>query len=260
MTTARTAASPLRRPLMRAPAVLMALALLGCVDVLDGAPCQTNADCLGALCVGGRCGPGDGGPFSPSCVAAHQSCQLDADCCSETCVLIAGSESCPEQGICALGPAMCGALLASCTVNGDCCSGSCSVSEESANTCPPTGTCTGGSGMCIADGDACLLDSDCCNGGGNYGSYCQLGGCDYRQSSNGMGQCSPNCTALGCSGGYGSCCTGYAGPSPSNSSVLACQACPSSPGALSGQSCFDTADCCGLTCIGASSESAGTCG
>ncbi len=51
---------------MRSPILFAALVLVGCVDVIDGAPCQTNADCPGALCSAGRCVSDNGVQLTPS--------------------------------------------------------------------------------------------------------------------------------------------------------------------------------------------------
>ncbi len=201
-----------------------------------GQPCVGDTTCQDGICV----------ETAAACVPNLQPCLVDGDCCSGDCAPPDFSGVGP--GTCTGGAAMCAALLDPCVVGQDCCSTSCST--DSAPSSSRTGTCTAGSGMCVADGDTCLIDTDCCNGGGCYEYHCTPGGCDYRQSSGGKGQCSPTCGPIGSPCFGGDCCNGYCGD---QGVEVVCQSCPASPGARKGKPCASNADCCGLTCTGSGS-------
>jgi cysteine-rich repeat protein len=73
---------------------------------------------------------------TPVCGATGQSCTLDADCCSTSCVGGSCAQACAASG-------------ESCTAGIDCCSNNCSG-----------GQCAG---ACTADFAQCTIDADCCS-------------------------------------------------------------------------------------------------
>jgi hypothetical protein len=192
----------------------------------DGTSCNNDVECASNHCSGNTCQP-----------PANGEVEIDGDCSGGApCV----ADATCDDGICVENASACAALLALCVVDDDCCSRACATPPGATG-----GTCTAGVGMCAGEGSSCITNSDCC-----------AGLCDFRMSpSSGQGQCSTACIGFGEACEIGNCCSGYCATEETYAQCAACL----TPTIADGHPCQSDSDCCGETCVGATSQSDGTC-
>jgi hypothetical protein len=187
----------------------------GCVDYLNGIPCETNSDCGNYDCVLQVCLPpcsADESCTSGQCVTTFQTDGTPVAVCSPECSSDADcphGHGCNPSGMDSNYQSVMFCTL-SCSSNSDC---------GSDQTCSSNGQCLGGFGANCSESapicgegpsPICLLDS---NGNGTCTSICNTDGecsagfaCIANGTAEGQPVCLPLCSA-GCSAGW-SCMSG----------------------------------------------------
>ena len=164
-------------------------------------------------------GTGGGGGSNVVCTVTGKACTADAQCCSHSCDLAAGT--------CASSVSICSGPGSSCAVPTDCCNLQCDTTR---------GVCTTAA-ACTADGATCSSSSTCCSGNCSGGT-CQALNATCKTAGNPCSAATDCCSGL-CSGG--TCALG------------------SSFCIQPGDACARDADCCGGSCAIASGATLGTC-